>query len=32
MPKMADIEQTGSFTRDMMGGYRAGNPSELIRK
>ncbi|OYY58195.1 MAG: adenylylsulfate reductase subunit beta, partial [Hydrogenophilales bacterium 28-61-11] len=32
MPKMADIEQTGSFTRDMMGGYRAGNPAELIRK
>jgi adenylylsulfate reductase subunit B len=32
MPKMADIEATGSFTRDMMGGYRAGNPAELIRK
>ena len=32
MPKMADIEATGFFTRDMMGGYRAGNPAELIRK
>jgi adenylylsulfate reductase subunit B len=32
MPKMAEIETTGSFTRDMMGGYRAGNPAELIRK
>jgi len=29
---MADIESTGSFTKDMMGGYRAGNPAELIRK
>jgi adenylylsulfate reductase subunit B len=32
MPKMADIDAIGSFTRDMMGGYRAGNPAELIRK
>ncbi len=32
MPKMADITAVGSFTRDVMGGYRAGNPAELIRK
>jgi adenylylsulfate reductase subunit B len=32
MPKLADITQTGSFTRDMMGGFRAGKPEELIRK
>jgi adenylylsulfate reductase subunit B len=32
VPKLADIEQTGSFTRDVMGGFRAGNPAELIRR
>jgi adenylylsulfate reductase subunit B len=32
MPKLADIAATGSFTRDMMGGFRAGKPEELIRK
>jgi adenylylsulfate reductase subunit B len=32
MPKLADIEAIGSFTRDVTGGYRAGNPAELIRK
>ena len=32
MPKLADIEAIGSFTRDVTGGYRSGNPAELIRK
>ena len=32
MPKLADIEAVGTFTRDVTGGYRAGNPAELIRK
>jgi len=32
MPKLADITAIGSFTKDVMGGYRAGNPAELIRK
>jgi adenylylsulfate reductase subunit B len=32
MPKLADITAVGSFTRDMMGGFRSGNPAELIRK
>ena len=32
VPKLADIEAVGSFTRDTTGGYRAGNPAELIRK
>jgi adenylylsulfate reductase subunit B len=31
-PKLADIEVTGSFTRDVTGGFRPGNPAELIRK
>jgi len=32
MPKLADITAVGSFTRDVMGGFRSGNPAELIRK
>jgi adenylylsulfate reductase subunit B len=29
---MADISKTNTFTSAVMGGYRAGNPAELIRK
>jgi adenylylsulfate reductase subunit B len=32
MPKLADIEAVGNFTAGVMGGFRAGNPAELIRK
>ncbi len=32
MPKMADLTTPGMFTGTMMGGYRAGNPAELIRR
>jgi len=32
MPKMADLATPGVFTQAMMGGYRAGNPAELICK
>jgi len=29
---MADIGKCNTFTSGVMGGYRAGNPAELIRK
>ena len=32
MPKLADLAKGGVFTSAVMGGYRAGNPAELIRK
>jgi adenylylsulfate reductase subunit B len=32
MPKLAEITADGVFTRGVMGGFRAGNPAELIRK
>ncbi|MDP1651613.1 MAG: hypothetical protein Q8L56_02710 [Rhodocyclaceae bacterium] len=32
MPKLADLALDGVFTKEVMGGYRAGNPAELIRK
>jgi adenylylsulfate reductase subunit B len=32
MPKMSDIDRRWRVTRDVMGGFRAGNPAELIRK
>ena len=32
MPKVADLDLPGVFTKEVMGGYRAGNPAELIRK
>ena len=32
MPKMSEITNTGSFTKDMMGGFRLGNQAELIRR
>ena len=32
MPKMSEITADGVFTRGVMGGFRAGNPAELIRK
>ena len=32
MPKLADLNIDGVFTKEMMGGFRAGNPAELIRK
>ncbi|HQV47604.1 MAG TPA: hypothetical protein PL109_14285, partial [Nitrospira sp.] len=31
MPKMADLDKPGVFTKDVMGGYRAGKADELIR-
>jgi adenylylsulfate reductase subunit B len=30
-PKMADIDKPGTFTSDVMGGYRAGKKEELLR-
>jgi adenylylsulfate reductase subunit B len=32
MPKVAELTIDGVFTKDHMGGFRAGNPAELIRK
>jgi adenylylsulfate reductase subunit B len=32
MPKMSELTIDGVFTKSMMGGFRAGNPAELIRK
>ena len=32
MPKVADLTAPGVFTKEVMGGYRAGDPAELIRK
>jgi adenylylsulfate reductase subunit B len=32
MPKVAELSAPGVYTRAVMGGYRAGNPAELIRK
>ena len=32
MPKMADLMAPGVFTNSVMGGYRTGNPAELIKK
>ena len=32
MPKMADLVAPGVFTKEVMGGYRAGKPEELIRR
>jgi adenylylsulfate reductase subunit B len=32
MPKVAELTIDGVFTKAMMGGFRAGNPAELIRK
>ena len=32
MPKLAELSLDGVFTREVMGGFRAGNPAELIRK
>jgi adenylylsulfate reductase subunit B len=32
MPKLADLAKGGVFTASVMGGYRAGDPSELIAK
>jgi adenylylsulfate reductase subunit B len=32
MPKMAELTIDGVFTKDHMGGFRAGNPAELIRR
>jgi len=31
MPKMADLDKPGVFTKDVMGGYRGGKADELIR-
>jgi len=32
MPKMADLTAPGVYTKEVMGGYRAGKPEELIRR
>jgi adenylylsulfate reductase subunit B len=32
MPKMSELTIDGVFTKSMMGGFRAGDPAELIRK
>ena len=32
MPKMSELTVDGVYTRAVMGGFRAGNPAELIRK
>ena len=32
MPKVAELTAAGVFTKDVMGGYRAGKPEELIRR
>jgi adenylylsulfate reductase, subunit B len=32
MPKMSEITADGVYTRAVMGGFRAGNPAELIRR
>ena len=32
MPRMAELTAPGVFTKEVMGGYRAGKPEELIRR
>ena len=32
MPKVAELTAASVFTKDVMGGYRAGKPEELIRR
>jgi adenylylsulfate reductase subunit B len=32
MPKLADLTLDGVFTKEVMGGFRPGNPAELLRK
>ena len=32
MPKVAELTSDGVYTKTVMGGYRPGNPAELIRR